>query len=195
MNVVTGTATVTTVVQPKNFVGQLMLVSRDGFTLASGGNVSLITNPNVLKPGAHIMLTWIPSMAIWVSDTCRLTNTRSGMSLDGRNVLIEPPTATDFPGGSYVQIGKFVLASLVASSVEVELPTAVADGASWGGPVFNASGILYHRHYTYLSVQADGGGKTAKLMQSGTEVATRPVEPVALQPDAQWQGTIWYRAQ
>jgi hypothetical protein len=72
MHAVTGTATVTNVTQPYGHQGQLMLISKDGFYLATGGNISLVQSPNYLGPGAHIVLTWIPSQKMWFADTCRL---------------------------------------------------------------------------------------------------------------------------
>ena len=86
MHVVTGTATVTTILPPRFFAGQLMLVSRDGFFIASGGNISLFTTPNFLQPGAHVMLTWVPSQQLWFTDTCRLQNTTTTLMVAGHTV-------------------------------------------------------------------------------------------------------------
>jgi hypothetical protein len=89
MHVVTGTGTITSITPPKNFVGQLMLVSRDGFMLASGGNISLFQTPNYLNPTAHIMLTWFPSMNMWFADTCRLKTTATTLNVSG-HIVSEP---------------------------------------------------------------------------------------------------------
>jgi len=193
MNVIIGTGTVTQVRHPLRYAGQIMLISQDGFYLASGGNLSLLTSPNHLAPGQHIVLTWIPSKAVWVADTCRLSNTRSSLAIGGRNILTEPPTATDFAGGTYLQVGKFVLASLAASSVQVDLPVPVAGGPSWGGPVFNYTGITLSGGYSQLSVEADGGSSTVNLIESGSAMPSQPVQPAQLDTAAKWQGTIWYR--
>jgi hypothetical protein len=192
MQVVTGTDTVTTIIRQKDFVGQLMLVSRDGFYLASGGNISLIETPNFLKPGAHIMLTWIPSLGTWVADTCRLTNSPTALVYGGRNVLIDGGI-TPFDGGHYIRVGNFILAALTGSTVEVNLPVPVAVGPNWGGAVFNYSGIILFDGYGQLSLEATGGTQTVKLTQSGSGVATVPVQADQLGVNAQWRGTIWYR--
>lgn len=89
MHIVTGTATVQTILAPRYFAGQLMLISRDGFTLASGGNIQLMTSPNVLAVGAHIMLTWVPSQNLWFADSCRLTNTATSLRIAGHPVVTE----------------------------------------------------------------------------------------------------------
>jgi hypothetical protein len=84
MHVVTGTGTVTTINAPKNFVGQVMLVSHDGFYLATGGNISLFQTPNYLGPQAHIMLTYVPSMELFFADTCRLKTAPGVLDVGGR---------------------------------------------------------------------------------------------------------------
>lgn len=89
MHVVTGTATVTTINPPLHFAGQLMLVSHDGFVLASGGNISLFQTPNFLRPNAHILLTYVPSQNLWFADTCRLQNTATTLMVNGRTVVTE----------------------------------------------------------------------------------------------------------
>jgi hypothetical protein len=197
MNVVTGTDTVTTVVPPRNFVGQMMLVSKDGFFLASGGNISMFQSPNYLNPTAHIMLTWIPSLAIWVADTCRLHTTATTLGVNGRNVLTEPPTAQMFSSGSYLRIGKFVLASLTGITPSVALPTdsPVASGPSWGGSVFRYKGIALSGGYSQLSLEADGGTTAVYLIESGSNSPSQPVQDIQLDSTAEWQGTIWYWAQ
>jgi hypothetical protein len=89
MHVVTGTATVTTILAPKYFAGQLMLFSQDGFYLATGGNISMFTSPNFLQPGAHIMLTYVPSKSLWYTDSCRLQNTTTSLLVGGHTVVTE----------------------------------------------------------------------------------------------------------
>jgi hypothetical protein len=89
MHVVTGTATIQTIIPPPNFAGQLMLISQDGFSLATGGNISLFNSPNFLAGGAHILLTWVPSKGIWFADTCRLSNSATGLSYAGHRVETE----------------------------------------------------------------------------------------------------------
>lgn len=89
MHVVTGTAQVTTILPPRYFAGQLMLVSRDGFSLATGGNINLFSSPNFLTPPAHIMLTYVPSMNMWYADTCRLQNTLTTIQVAGHQVVTE----------------------------------------------------------------------------------------------------------
>jgi ABC-type transporter Mla subunit MlaD len=84
MHVITGTATVTTILGPQHFVGQLMLVSKDGFYLATGGNISLFQTPNFLGPTANVMLTYIPSQQLWVADTCRLKTAPGTLNVGGR---------------------------------------------------------------------------------------------------------------
>ena len=86
MHVVIGTGTVTTIIPPRFFAGQLMLVSQNGFSLSAGGNISLFTSPNFLQPGAHVMLTWVPSKGFWFTDTCRLQNTATSLIVDGHTV-------------------------------------------------------------------------------------------------------------
>jgi hypothetical protein len=83
MHVVTGGATVTTINAPRDFVGQLMLVSKDGFYLATGGNISLFQSPNFLGPTANVMLTYIPSQQLWVADTCRLKTAPGLLNVGG----------------------------------------------------------------------------------------------------------------
>jgi len=89
MHVVTGTGTIRTIEHPLHHVGHLVLISKDGFSLNTGGNISLISPPNYLTPPGHINLTWIPSMNIWFSDTCRLQNAPSSMKVGGRTVVTE----------------------------------------------------------------------------------------------------------
>lgn len=89
MHVVTGTGTIQTINAPLHFVGQLMLFSQDGFFLASGGNISLITTPNAIRPGAHIMLTYVPSKQTWFADTCRIQTTATTLRVGGHNVVTE----------------------------------------------------------------------------------------------------------
>jgi len=84
MHVVTGTGTITNITPPYNFAGQLMLVSHDGFYLQSGGNISLFQSPNYLNPTAHIMLTYIPSIKLWMADTCRLHTAPGVLKAHGR---------------------------------------------------------------------------------------------------------------
>jgi ABC-type transporter Mla subunit MlaD len=86
MHIITGTETITTIVHPANFVGHLIMISQDGFTLGAGGNISLISPPNYLAPPGHINLTWLPSMQVWFSDTCRLQNSPTSMRVGGRTV-------------------------------------------------------------------------------------------------------------
>jgi len=192
MNVVTGNGTITTINRPRNFVGQLMLVSRDGFFLASGGNVQLITSPNNLKPGAHIMLTWIPSLNVWVADTCRLQNTLTTLALGERTVLMDDSIAR-FGGGHFIRVGNFILASLTGNTVEINLPVPVADGPNWGGAVFTYRGITLSGGYSQLSLEADGGASSVYLVESGSNAPSQPVQPAQLDSTAQWRGTIWYR--
>lgn len=89
MHVVTGTATISNIYPPMNFAGQLMLVSQDGFTLSTGGNISMIQPTNFLAPGANIMLTYIPSTKLWYADTCRLQNAPSTLMVHGHQVVTE----------------------------------------------------------------------------------------------------------
>ena len=86
MHVVVGSGIVTTILPPRYFAGQLMLVSSQGFYLATGGNISLIQPTNYLAPGAHIMLTYVPSTQLWYTDTCRLQNTPSTLMVAGHTV-------------------------------------------------------------------------------------------------------------
>jgi len=86
IHVVEGTATITTIERPANFIGHLLLISQDGLMLDQGGNIKLIEPPNYLKPTGHINLTYVPSMDIWVTDTCRLQNTPTTMRIGGRTV-------------------------------------------------------------------------------------------------------------
>jgi|SRR5215472_3106244 len=76
MHVITGTNTagtaLTTINPPLYFAGQLMLVAKDGFYLATGGNIQMFQSPNYLNPTANIMLCFVPSMNLWIADTCRL---------------------------------------------------------------------------------------------------------------------------
>src|SRR5215472_10210188 len=80
MHVITGppgdapTPIIGTIHPPMNFVGQLMLFSQNGFYLddTPPSNLSLLQTPNYVEPGAHIMLTWVPSKNKWFADTCRL---------------------------------------------------------------------------------------------------------------------------
>jgi hypothetical protein len=86
MHVVTGTATVQNIIAPRHFRGQLMLISRDGFSVATGGNIQLMTSPNYLAANAHILLTYVPSLQLWFADTCRLTNTATTLRIAGHDV-------------------------------------------------------------------------------------------------------------
>ena len=63
--VVTGTATITNIHVPLGFSGQLMLISQNGFSLATGGNISLGTSPVTVPAGTYILLTWVPSTQLW----------------------------------------------------------------------------------------------------------------------------------
>ena len=65
MHVVTGNATITTVIAPAHFVGQLMLVSLNGFSLATGGNISTAPSPKAVLPGTYMMLIWVSSRQLW----------------------------------------------------------------------------------------------------------------------------------
>jgi len=89
MHVLTGTATITTILPPKDYAGQLMLFARDGFYLATGGNLSLFSSPNYIQPNAHILLTYVPSKQLWYADSCRLQNSTSSLAIGGRKVVTE----------------------------------------------------------------------------------------------------------
>jgi len=83
---VSGTATITTIDRPANYIGQLMLISLDGFYLASGGNISLFQTPNFLNPTANIMLTYVPSQDLWIADTCRLHTAPTVIRIGNRDI-------------------------------------------------------------------------------------------------------------
>lgn len=89
MHMVTGSGTVTTINTPLYYAGQLMLFAQDGFYLASGGNISLFQSPNYLAPGAHIMLTYVPTRGLWFADTCRLKSAPGTLNVGGR-IVSEP---------------------------------------------------------------------------------------------------------
>jgi len=84
MHVVTGTETIFTIDPPKDFAGQLMLVSQDGFYLATGGNISLFQSPNYCAATANIMLTYVPSQQLWIADTCRLKTAPGVLKVGGQ---------------------------------------------------------------------------------------------------------------
>ena len=65
MHMVTGTATITTIQAPQHYAGQLMLVSENGFTLSTGGNISLPSSPESIPAGGHVLLTYLPSQKKW----------------------------------------------------------------------------------------------------------------------------------
>ena len=66
IHVVTGNASVTTIISPRHFVGQLMLVSADGFSLATGGNIS---TARAVQAGTYVMLMWVSSRRLWYVET------------------------------------------------------------------------------------------------------------------------------
>lgn len=88
MHVVTGNQTVQVIIPPRHFAGQLMLVSQDGFSLGTNGNISLFAGQtiNFLGPGAHVLLTYVPSKQLWYTDTCRLQNTATSLIIAGHTV-------------------------------------------------------------------------------------------------------------
>jgi hypothetical protein len=62
MHIVTGTATITTIVPPAGYNGLLALISLNGFVLATGGNISRAVSPPI---GALVLAVYHPVTKVW----------------------------------------------------------------------------------------------------------------------------------
>jgi hypothetical protein len=62
MHLVTGTATITTIVPPAGFNGQLALIAQAGFSTATGGNISRAVT---VAAGQFLMLVYLPPTSTW----------------------------------------------------------------------------------------------------------------------------------
>jgi hypothetical protein len=62
MHIVTGTATITTIVPPAGYNGLLALISLNGFVLGTGGNISRAVSPPV---GALVLAVYHPVTKVW----------------------------------------------------------------------------------------------------------------------------------
>jgi hypothetical protein len=138
MHVLTGNGAVQTIKPPLGYSGQLMLISRDGFELVSGGNISMIQSPNVLPPNTHILLTWVPSRNIWFADSCRLQGTGGGTGGGGgtNGVLVTPALAG--PGihidpATYVITNTGVLSLIAGANISLSGSTGNITISATGG--------------------------------------------------------------
>jgi len=61
-HIVTGTATISTIVVPAGFNGLLALISQSGFVLATGGNISMAKSP---AAGSAVLLVYMPVTQRW----------------------------------------------------------------------------------------------------------------------------------
>jgi len=61
-HIVTGTATISTIVPPAGFNGLLALISQSGFVLATGGNIAMAKSPAV---GSAVLLVYMPVTQRW----------------------------------------------------------------------------------------------------------------------------------
>jgi hypothetical protein len=62
MHIVSGTATITTIVPPAGFNGLMALISQNGFSLGTGGNVSRAVSPPI---GSLVLLVFHPVTQTW----------------------------------------------------------------------------------------------------------------------------------
>lgn len=137
MHVITGTGTVTTIVPPANYTGQVMLISRDGFNMANGGNISLFSSPNFLSAGAHIILTFVQSKNLWFADTCRLFGAGSGSIPGGPGALVSP--ALQGPGIN-ISPSTFIISNAgVTSITPTSLQVAATGTPTVGGLTGNVT--------------------------------------------------------
>jgi hypothetical protein len=62
MHIVAGTATITTIVPPAGYNGLLALISQDGFSLGTGGNISRAVSPPI---GSLVLTVYHPVTKTW----------------------------------------------------------------------------------------------------------------------------------
>jgi|SRR5215469_3789186 len=65
MHLISGTATITTIVAPAGFNGQLALIAQAGFSTGTGGNISRAVT---VAAGQFLMLVYFPPTQTWYTD-------------------------------------------------------------------------------------------------------------------------------